>query len=95
MRTLSLTVFLYVALQGIASAATALASPIAGESPARAETVSRTDTGADRLDLDDRRSAASFRATAERKPARSKAQVLSKDVSRPKPVRIYWFFGGR
>ena len=95
MRTVSWTVFLVVGLQGIASASTTFASPIAADASAPAEAVSGPQAGASRLDAGEVRTQSSLRARTERKPASSEAQVLSKNFPRPKPVQIYWFFGGR
>jgi len=94
MRTVLWTVFLVVALQGIASASVAFGSPVAGHAAAQVDAVSGTESGASRLNVHEDRAQASLRAS-ERKPARSDAQVLSKNFPRPKPVQIYWFFGGR
>jgi hypothetical protein len=95
MRTLLWTVFLVVAAQGIASASTASASPIAADITATANVDTRADSGAARFDRGETRAQPSLHAQSEGKPARSEAQVLSKNVPRPKPVQIYWFFGGR
>ena len=92
MRTVLWTVFLVVALQGIGAASTALAAP--AEKVATAETLSPPE-GATRLEASSLRLQPSSRSDAERKSARTQPQVLSKSFSTPKPVRIYWFFGGR
>jgi hypothetical protein len=89
------TVFLAVALQGIALVSTAHASPTAANSSALAESVSRPESTATRSDADALRAQPSPSADAERKPAPSQPQVLSKNFPSPKPVQIYWFFGGR
>jgi hypothetical protein len=86
MRTVLWTVFLVVALQGIASASTAFASPGAVNASVPADTVSRPEAAA---------AQPSPRTDAERRPVRSQPQVLSKNFPSPKPVQIYWFFGGR
>ena len=95
MRALLWTAILVVAAQGIALASTAAASPIAVEMSAPADASSRPDARAARLDAREARPQSSLTAQSERKPARSEAQVLSKNFPRPKPVQIYWFFGGR
>jgi hypothetical protein len=92
MRTMLWTIFLVVALQGMAGASTALASPT--EKVATAETLSPPD-GATRLEASSLRIQPSSRSESERTPVRRQPQVLSKSFSNPKPVRIYWFFGGR
>jgi len=95
MRTVLWTAFLVVAVQGMASASTALASPTAERAPvAAAETTDTPDTTT-RLEADASRMQPSLRVEAERKTARSEPQVLSKNFPSPKPVQIYWFFGGR
>lgn len=94
MRALLWTSILVVAAHGIVAASTAAASPIAVEVSAPADVSGRTDARADRLGQE-ARPQASLNAQSERKPARSETQVLSKNFPRPKPVQIYWFFGGR
>ena len=91
MRTALWTVFLVVALQGIASASTALASPDVN-SPTQAVSASNAVAGPD---ADVLKAQPSPSADAERKPVRNPPQVLSKNFQSPKPVQIYWFFGGR
>ena len=93
MRTALRTVFLVVALQGIASASTALASPDVN-SPT---TVSASDgqNAVPGPDADVLKAQPSPSADAERQPVRNQPQVLSKNFQSPKPVQIYWFFGGR
>ncbi len=91
MRTVLWAVFLVVALQGMAAASTALASPRA-ERVATAEALSVSD-GTTRLEAV--RTQRSSRSDGERKPVRTQPEVLSKNFSNPKPVQIYWFFGGR
>ena len=96
MRALLWTAILVVAAaQGIASAPTAAASPLAVEMSAPADPSSRPDGRTARLDAQEVRPQASLNAQSGRKPARSESQVLSKNFPRPKPVQIYWFFGGR
>ena len=95
MRIVLRTVFLIVALQGIASASMAFASPMAVDASAPAQAVSGPEADANRLDADEVRTQPPLRVQTERKPVTSEAQVLSKNFPRPKPVQIYWFFGGR
>lgn len=95
MRTVLRTVFLVVALQAIASASTVFASPTAVEASAPAQAASGPEADANRFDASEVRAQSSLRVQTARKPARSEAQVLSKNFPRPKPVQIYWFFGGR
>ena len=94
MRTVLWTVFLVVALQGMAAASTAFASPTA-ERVATAETLSVPDGTPTRLEASSLRIQSSSRGESERKPVRTQPEVLSKNFSNPKPVQIYWFFGGR
>ena len=93
MRTVMWTVFLVVALQGIATASTAFASPIEGTPSA--STVSDVSTPAARPDAEPPKADSQPAMSAERKQAGSRPQVLSKNFQRPRPVQIYWFFGGR
>jgi hypothetical protein len=94
MRTALWTVLLVVAIQGIAAASTALASP--AEKVATAETTSVPDsTTRSRLEASALRTQSGPRSDSERKPVRTEPQVLSRTFANPKPVRIYWFFGGR
>jgi len=93
MRALLWTVFLVVAAQGIDLAPAASASPLAAEISAPADT--RADANAARLEARVTRAQPSLHVQSERKVPRSEAQVLSKNYPRPKPVQIYWFFGGR
>jgi hypothetical protein len=93
MRTVLWAVFLVVALQGMAAASTALASPTA-ERVATAEGLSVSD-GTSRLEANSLRIQPGSRSDSERKPVRTQPEVLSKNFSNPKPVQIYWFFGGR
>jgi hypothetical protein len=94
MRTALWAVFLVVALQGIASASTALAST---EVNLPVAVVSATDvpSSTDRNDADPIKAQPQLRADGDRKPTSRQPQVLSKNVQSPKPVQIYWFFGGR
>ena len=94
MRTALWTVFLVVALQGIASASTALASPDVN-SPTQAVSASDAHNAVAGPDADVLKAQPSPSADAERKPAPNQPQVLSKNFQSPKPVQIYWFFGGR
>lgn len=94
MRKVLWTVFLVAALQGVAAASTALASPPA-ERVATAETVSVPDGTPTRLEASSLRIQPSSRGESVRKPVRTQPEVLSKNFSNPKPVQIYWFFGGR
>jgi len=94
MRTVLWTVFLVVAAQGMASASTA--SPTAERAPvAAAATTDIADTATTRLEADAAKMQPSLRVNIEPKTARSEPQVLSKNFQSPKPVQIYWFFGGR
>ncbi len=95
MRALLWTVFLVVAAQGIALAPAASASPLAAEISAPADADTRADADAARLEARMTRARPSLHAQSERNVPRSEAQVLSKNYPRPKPVQIYWFFGGR
>ena len=92
MRTLSLTIFVFVALQGMASATTASASPLTEEPAMSAGISSSRSADISRYDVQEARAGSSARTT-ERKSPRSDAQARS--YPRPKPVQIYWFFGGR
>ena len=95
MRKVLWTVFLVVALQGMAAAgtSTAFASPTS-EPAATTETVAVPDRTT-RLEASSLRIQPASRAEAERKPARAQQEVLSRNFANPKPVQIYWFFGGR
>lgn len=95
MRALLWTSILVVAAQASALAPAASASPLAVEISAPASTSSRSDARAATRDGQDTRPQASLNAQSERKLSRSETQVLSKNFPRPKPVQIYWFFGGR
>ena len=91
MRTALWAVFLVIAIQGMAAASTeALAAPT-GERVATAEAVADSTT----TRLEAVRTPPSSRSDTERKPVRFQPQVLSKSFANPKPVQIYWFFGGR
>ena len=86
MRTLGLTVFLFVAFQGVASASLAHRTDSSGQSHSGSVTATERNAGnRERV----------YSANAPSKPPQSEIKVLSKDASRSKPVQIYWFFGGR
>jgi hypothetical protein len=72
----------------------ALASPTT-ERVATAETHSVPDGTPTRLETSSLRIQPSSRSESERKPVRTQREVLSKNFANPKPVQIYWFFGGR
>ena len=93
MRKVLWTVFLVVAFQGMAAASTALASPTAEK--ATAETLSVRESTTARFEADAVKTRPGLRTESERKALRSQPEVLSKNFSNPKPVQIYWFFGGR
>ena len=57
------------------------------------ETVAERTTA--RFDADALQTRPSLQTASERKVPRSQSEVLSKNFSNPKPVQIYWFFGGR
>ncbi len=90
MRTALWTVFLIVALQGIASASTASAStdtpPAASSSAAEVPSPTARSVSA---------AQPSLRPESQHKADQNQAQVLTKNFQSPKPVQIYWFFGGR
>ena len=92
MRTAFMTVFLVVALQGIASASAAFASTDATPS-VPAVSASEVPSSTARADADKAQPA--LPADAERKTLPSQPEALSKNFQSPKPVQIYWFFGGR
>jgi hypothetical protein len=94
MRTALWTVFLVVALQGITSASTALASTDVN-TPAPAVSTPDGPSTVAGPDADALKAQPSLRADDARKPVQSQPQVLSKNFQSPKPVQIYWFFGGR
>ena len=91
MRTTLWTVVLVVALQGMASASTAWAAP----KPTTSAIVAGPETAGTRADAIAPRVQASLRPDTERTPVKGPPQALSKSFQSPKPVRIYWFFGGR
>ena len=93
MRTALMTVFLVVALQGIASASSAFASPEdeIASAPGTLEVPSVTPPE----QPDASKTQVPLRTDTERQPVASRFQVLSKNFQSPKPVQIYWFFGGR
>jgi hypothetical protein len=76
----------------MATASTAFASS-AGKRVATAEALSVPDSATTRLEVV--RTQPSSRSESEAKPVRVQPQVLSKNFANPKPVQIYWFFGGR
>jgi hypothetical protein len=90
MRTVTLAIFLVVALNGIASASSAFAST-SEPTPARPQ----QELNAGPVGFEQSRSAPLLKAEAETKPERSTGSVVSREVPQPKPVQIYWFFGGR
>ena len=90
MRTALWTVFLVVALQGIASASTAFAST----DVTPASTVSAAEAPSPTVRADEK-AQPSLRPEDQRRADSGQPQVLSKNFQRPKPVQIYWFFGGR
>ena len=92
MRTMLWTVFLVVALQSMASASTAFASPTDMKPSAQTRAVATPDVGTARLDT---LRVQPLAVESERKPIQTQPQVLSKNFASPKPVQIYWFFGGR
>jgi len=95
MRNVLWTVFLIVAIQGMAAGSTAaLASPTE-EKVAAAEAVSAPESNATRLEASAMRIQPSSRGENEGKTVRTRPDVLSKNFASPKPVHIYWFFGGR
>jgi hypothetical protein len=87
------TIFLVVAFQATATASTALASPPA-EKTTVAEALSASENATARLDAGSVKTAPGLRADSERK-RQDAPEVLSKNFATPKPVQIYWFFGGR
>jgi hypothetical protein len=94
MRTLLWTVFLVVALNGMASASSAFAATTTAPSPAIHETSERPGSPARSEDVAVK-AEPDLNAYTERRPVRPQPQVLSKNFQSPKPVQIYWFFGGR
>jgi hypothetical protein len=93
MRHLLWTVFLVVAIQGMAAASTAHASPTAEK--ATLEPIPVPQSASTRLEASSLRIQPSSRSESERKSDRTQPEVLSKNFANPKPVQIYWFFGGR
>jgi hypothetical protein len=91
MRTSTWAIFLFVSLQGIAAASGALGAP--AEAPQ--QLVVPPAIAVARLDTDAQRPAPLVPAGHERKPEPIQGRTLSRDFSSPKPVKIYWFFGGR
>ena len=92
MRSALWTVFLVVALQGIASASSAFASPMdENTSRASADVPSATEA----VDAEGSKAQTSPRTDFDRKSRPSQQQVLSKNLQSPRPMQIYWFFGGR
>jgi len=90
MRTLSLAVFLVVVLQAVASASSAHASPTE-----QAAAPMRAHAKPAHVLAEENRSAAVLKGQREPVSQARDARVLIRDVPRPKPVKIYWFFGGR
>jgi len=88
-------VFNTAILVAIASASAALASPNTADSSVPADAVSRPEIIATRPGTGEASRQPSLQAQSESKPDRGERQVLSKNFQRPKPVQIYWFFGGR
>jgi len=82
-------------LVGVASTSLALASPIAANSSDRADAVSRPEVVSSRSESGETSPQPSLRAQSENKADRRERQVLSKNFHQPRPVQIYWFFGGR
>jgi hypothetical protein len=82
-------------LIGIASASTALASPTAANSSVPTDTAARTEVISSRPETRESSTRPSSQARSESKPESGERQVLSKNFQHPKPVQIYWFFGGR
>lgn len=91
MRTMLWTVFLIVAVQTMAVASTAVASP----STVTATVPVSAPEGTTRPNGQDDKAQAAARRNQEEQPARVQSQVLSKNFASPKPVQIYWFFGAR
>ena len=95
MRNALWTVFLIVVIQGMAAGSTAVLASPTGEKVAAAEAVSAPESNTTRLEASVMRIQASSRSENEGKTVRTQPEVLSKNFASPKPVRIYWFFGGR
>lgn len=90
MRTVPLAIFLVVALNGFASASSVLAST--SESTAARP---QQELNAGPVGFEQSRSAPLLKADAGSKPERRAASIVGRDAPQPKPVQIYWFFGGR
>jgi hypothetical protein len=90
MRTVTLAIFLVVALHGIASASVAFASTSEATAARPQQELNAGPVG-----FQQSRSAPLLKAEAETKPQRSAGNIVGRDVPQPKPVQIYWFFGGR
>ncbi len=82
-------------LVGIASTSAALASPIAADSSVPSDVVSRPEAVVTRPGTGEVSPPPSLQAQSERRRDGAERQILSKNFQRPKPVQIYWFFGGR
>jgi hypothetical protein len=91
MRTSTWAIFLFVSLKGIASVSAALAAPATEATPTPA--LAGPSAAVERLASDEQRPRPLVQVNSERKPAPVEAKTLS--LSSPKPVQIYWFFGGR
>ena len=92
MRASTWTIFLLVSLKGIASVSAALATPATEPDSA----IVRPAAAVESLSAGGQRSETpGLQGNTERKPGPIEAKPLSKDFSSPKPVQIYWFFGGR
>ena len=94
MRTVLWTVFLVVALQGMASASSAFASPM-DENSSSAAVSADVPSATASAHAEASKAQASPRADTARKSQPSQQQVLSKNFQSPRPMQIYWFFGGR
>ena len=93
MRRTVWTVFFVVALQGLGVASSAQASPEDANAPAHVSVASTASPSTGSRESD--RSRPTMQAEAVRAPVRNPSQVLSRTFSSPRPVQIYWFFGGR
>lgn len=94
MRNAFMTVFLVVALQGTPVSA-ALASPMDENSSAPPASATEVPSAPAPVEADASKVQAPLRTDTEHKPLPSQPQVLTKNFQSPKPVHIYWFFGGR
>ncbi len=96
MRTPILAVTIIAGLQVFASAASATdrASAVSGSRSAT-EMASADSAMARTADAGQAELQASLSNAAERKMYESQAQTVAKNFASPKPVRIYFFFGGR